>query len=74
MECVYQLFSHSVIVHWNGKTYSISKDDNRFETILGLIEANRTDQIPALLDRKGGYFAVLAKLRAAAESSEFQTA
>lgn len=40
----------SVVVHFDGKTFNINKDDSRYAGVLAAIKTNKLDTIPDLID------------------------
>jgi hypothetical protein len=51
-KAIYHLFRDAVIVHVNGHTFSISKDDPRYQKIFGLIMENKCEEMGAIADNR----------------------
>jgi len=49
---VYHLFRDAVVVHCDGHTTSISKDDPRFQKILHLIMENKIEEVGVIADNR----------------------
>lgn len=51
-DCKYMLFKDSVVVHFNGKTLTIHRDDPRHSKVVAAITEGTLNLIPALADNE----------------------
>jgi len=46
----YRLFKNSVTIHANGRTATISKDDSRYEKVMGIIGKNSLEEMNGIVN------------------------
>lgn len=49
---IYHLFRDAIVIHVNGHTFSISKDDKRFDKILHLIMEHKIEEAGVVADNR----------------------
>jgi len=64
-EVIYHIFGNTVVVHFAGKTHTISKDDKRYSVIRGLIDQNALGSMGLVLDPDSQYHRVKERIFAA---------
>lgn len=61
-EVIYHLFGNTVVVHVDSKTYTISKDDKRFDLIQKMINESAFDTLRLVIDANSNYFKVTQRI------------
>ena len=49
---IYHLFRDAVVIHVNGNTFTVSKDDKRFNKILSLIAEHKIEDAGVVADNR----------------------
>lgn len=61
-KAIYHRFADSIVIHYDGKTFSVSKDDKRFKLICKMIKEDAVDAAGMIADPNGGYLKVQERL------------